>query len=134
MTFTPQEIAFLRSQPIARLATVAPDGQPDVVPVGFEFDGAAFRIGGMNPDRTRRTLNVQGGNGKVALVIDDVVTDSGWGPRFLRVYGTAEVIEVDTPAGTQLHLKVTPDVSWSFNLDGRPMPEAAGRAPNKVVH
>ena len=31
-----------------RLATVAPDGQPDVVPVGFEFDGTSFYIGGMN--------------------------------------------------------------------------------------
>jgi pyridoxamine 5'-phosphate oxidase family protein len=134
MTFTPQEIAYIGSQPIARLATVAPDGQPDVVPVGFEFDGTSFYIGGMNPDRTRRTLNIQGGNDKIALVIDDVTTEAGWAPRFLRVYGTAEVVERDTPQGAQLHLKLTPSLSWSWNLDGRPMAEAGSLATRRTVH
>ena len=40
-------------QRLARLATVAPDGQPDVVPVGFEFDGTHLYVGGMAPARTR---------------------------------------------------------------------------------
>jgi pyridoxamine 5'-phosphate oxidase family protein len=132
MTFTAQEIAYVGSQQIARLATVAPDGQPDVVPVGFEFDGTSFSVGGIDPDRTRRTRNVQGGNDKVALVIDDVTTDGGWAPRFLRVYGTAELVERETPAGRQLHLKLTPALSWSWNLDGRPMAEAGG--PHRAVH
>lgn len=38
MSFTDEEIAYLRTQPIARIATLSADGQPDVVPVGFEFD------------------------------------------------------------------------------------------------
>jgi pyridoxamine 5'-phosphate oxidase family protein len=42
MSFSDEEVAYLRSQRLARLATVAPDGQPDVVPVGFEFDGRSF--------------------------------------------------------------------------------------------
>jgi hypothetical protein len=29
MSFTDEEIAYLRSQPLVRLATVGPDGQPD---------------------------------------------------------------------------------------------------------
>jgi hypothetical protein len=37
--FTEKEIAYLQSQPLARLATVSVDLQPDAVPVGFEFDG-----------------------------------------------------------------------------------------------
>ena len=49
MSFSDEEIAFLSSQPLARLATKAADGQPDVVPVSFEFDGATFWIG--VPDR-----------------------------------------------------------------------------------
>ena len=40
MPFSDEEIAYLRSQPVARLASVGNDGQPDVVPVAFEFDSA----------------------------------------------------------------------------------------------
>lgn len=36
-TFSDQELAYLGSQALCRLATVGPDGQPDVVPVGFEL-------------------------------------------------------------------------------------------------
>ena len=36
MSFTDEELAYIRSQPLARVATVSSDGQPDVVPVGFD--------------------------------------------------------------------------------------------------
>ncbi|MBB2769974.1 MULTISPECIES: pyridoxamine 5'-phosphate oxidase family protein [Mycolicibacterium] len=39
MSFTDEELAYMASQPLARIATVDDEGQPDVVPVGFEFDG-----------------------------------------------------------------------------------------------
>jgi hypothetical protein len=42
MSFTQQEIDYIRTQRLARVATVGPDGQPDVVPVGFEYDGTHF--------------------------------------------------------------------------------------------
>ena len=71
MSFTAAEVEYIRSQPLLRVATVAPDGQPDVVPVGFAFDGTHFWIGGYDPTHTRRTRNLQGGNDKVALVIDE---------------------------------------------------------------
>ena len=71
MSFTDEEIAYIRSQPLARIATVSAEGQPDVVPVVYEFDGFHFFIGGFAPERTRRTRNVDQGNDKVALVIDD---------------------------------------------------------------
>ena len=90
MSFTAEEVAYIRSQRLARVATVAADGQPDVVPVGFEFDGTHFYIGGFDPANTRRTRNIQSGNEKVALVIDDLASADPWSPRFLRVYGTAE--------------------------------------------
>ncbi|MGH8882369.1 MAG: pyridoxamine 5'-phosphate oxidase family protein, partial [Stackebrandtia sp.] len=38
VSFAEEELAYLRSQGVGRLATVAPDGQPDVVPVAVEFD------------------------------------------------------------------------------------------------
>jgi pyridoxamine 5'-phosphate oxidase family protein len=131
MTFTPEEVAYIGAQRLARVATTAPDGQPDVVPVGFEFDGTAFWISGFAPDKTRRTRNIQAGQDKVALVIDDALEASGWAPRYLRVYGAAELVERDG----QLVMKVTPAVSWSFNLDGRPINEIIGqRSARKTVH
>ncbi len=36
MAFTEEEVAYLKSQPLARIATVGADDQPDVAPVGFE--------------------------------------------------------------------------------------------------
>ncbi|MFG1707495.1 pyridoxamine 5'-phosphate oxidase family protein [Nonomuraea sp. M3C6] len=39
MSFTDEELAYLRSQPLARVATLGADGQPDVVPLAFEYDG-----------------------------------------------------------------------------------------------
>ena len=42
MAFTDEELEYLRSQPLARLATVAPDGQPDVTPVALEVEGRIY--------------------------------------------------------------------------------------------
>jgi pyridoxamine 5'-phosphate oxidase family protein len=93
MSFSDEEVAYLRSQRLARLATVAPDGQPDVVPVGFEFDGTHLHLGGLAPARTRKYRNVQAGNTRVALVIDDLASVQPWSPRYLRIYGTAELVQ-----------------------------------------
>lgn len=132
MTFTDDEIAYIRSQPLARVATVAPDGQPDVVPVGFQFDGRHFWIGGLNPTRTRRTRNLQAGNDKVALSIDDLAPGERWKPRLLRVYGAAELVERPAGSGT-LIMKITPDRSWSINLDAD-WTAAHGFRPRKARH
>jgi pyridoxamine 5'-phosphate oxidase family protein len=134
MSFTAPEVAFIRSQRLARVATAAADGQPDVVPVGFEFDGTHFYIGGFDPANTRRTRNIRAGNEKVALVIDDLASTDPWSPRFLRVYGTAEIVERDSQFGRQPILKITPAVSWSANLDGRPITEVRGDGPRRTVH
>ncbi|TQF74852.1 PPOX class F420-dependent oxidoreductase [Rhodococcus spelaei] len=129
MSFTDEEIAYLRSQPLARIATTDPDGQPDVVPVGFEFDGTYINIGGIAPAKTRRHHNVLAGNDKIALVVDDLVSTQPWTPRYLRVYGTAEVVE-----GEQPYLRVTPDISWSWNLSGEPLDHNAMKPPRRTVH
>ena len=123
MSFTEEEAAYIRSQPLARVATVSADGQPDVVPVGFEFDGTHFWIGGFDPGKTRRTRNIRAGNEKVALIIDDLASVSPWSPRFVRVYGTVELVDRETQFGVEPVMKITPTISWSANLDGRPLGE-----------
>jgi len=116
MSFTDEEVAYIRSQPLARVATVSAEGQPDVVPVVFEFDGTHFYIGGFAPERTRRTRNIDSGNDKVALVIDDLATVQPWAPRYLRVYGTVELVHRE--GQSDRIMKITPVESWSMNLDG----------------
>jgi pyridoxamine 5'-phosphate oxidase family protein len=130
MSFTAEEVAYIRSQGLVRVATVAADGQPDVVPTGYEFDGTHFYIGGFDTTNTRRTRNVRAGNDKVAFVIDDIVSADPYTPRFLRVYGTAELVDRDS----QPILKITPVISWSFNLDGRPLAESRGAGLRRTVH
>lgn len=135
MSFTEEELAYLKTQRLARIATVGPDGQPDVVPVGFEYDGRYFYVGGVDPGRTRKVLNVRAGQEKVALVIDDLVSIDPWSPRFLRVYGTAEVVERSGMFGAGVYLRITPMTSWSWHLDGRPLShEDDTFAPRRTTH
>jgi pyridoxamine 5'-phosphate oxidase family protein len=44
--FDEREVKYIQSQRLARISTVDEDCQPDVVPVGFDFDGENFYIGG----------------------------------------------------------------------------------------
>jgi pyridoxamine 5'-phosphate oxidase family protein len=137
MSFTAEEIAYLKSQPLARIATVSPEGQPDAVPVGFEFDGTYFYVGGIDPAKTRRHRNVRAGNTQVALIIDDLVSIQPWTPRFLRVYGTAELIErnSESPYFSGSVMRITPTISWSWNLDAHSSSEEDfGFAPRRTVH
>ena len=136
MAFTEEEITYLRSQPLGRLATVAPGGQPDVAPVGFEFDGTCFFIGGLDPASTRKFRNVSAGNNQVALVVDDLKSTDPWVPRFLRVYGTAELVERVGRFGAGPYMRVTPVISWSWNLGGEPFGHTAAdrSSPRRTVH
>jgi pyridoxamine 5'-phosphate oxidase family protein len=126
LAFSDEEIAYLRSQPVARLATVNADGRPDVVPVAFELDGSYIWIGGVGPDvaHTRKLRNIRAGRTKVSLVVDDLVSMEPFIARALRVYGDAEpAIERVGMMGPGLYSRITPTVSWSWNLAGEPAGE-----------
>ena len=139
MSFTDQELAYVRSQRLARLGTVAPDGQPDVVPVAFAIDGPHIYIPGYDITRTRKYRNVRDGNVKVSLSIDDYVSVDPWTPRFIKIYGTAEIVEGDGRADRRAAIRITPTVSWSWNLDGQPYTGssasgALAQGPRKTIH
>ncbi len=111
----------MKSQRLARFATVSNKGQPDVVPVAFEFDGKHFYVGSHNQDIFHRTLkykNVKNGNKLVALTIDDLESIDPWRPRAVKVYGTAEVVDHQGQFGPGKYLRVTPKISWSFGIKG----------------
>jgi pyridoxamine 5'-phosphate oxidase family protein len=136
MGFTSEELEYIRSQPLARLATVGEGGQPDVVPVAFEFDGAVFWIGGVGPSvaGTRKFRNIEAGNEQVAIVIDDLISLEPFIARCLRVYGSAEPpVERTGMVGPGLYSRITPTVSWSWNLAGEVVGDTWYPA-NKTVH
>lgn len=134
MSFSDDELDYLRSQRIARIATVGIDGQPDAVPVGFEYDGTHFYIGGIDPVKTRKFRNVRAGNTKVAVIVDDLPSVDPWTPRYLRIYGDAELVERDGRFGSATYLRITPTVSWSFNLGGRPLTRDDKVTMTRTVH
>jgi len=119
--FSEPEVQYLKSQRLARIATVSNKGQPDVVPVAFEFDGKNFYVGSHSQDIFHRTLkykNVKDGNKRVALTIDDLESIEPWRPRAIKVYGTAEVVDHKGIFGPGKYLRISPQVSWSFGIKG----------------
>lgn len=124
MSFDDAEIAYLRSQPLARFASLGYDRQPDVVPVAYEFDGTYFWVGGAGSSvlSTRKFRNVAAGGARVALVVDDLVSFEPFVARGVRVYGVAEgPVERVGMIGPGMFLRVTPTVSWSWNMAGQPV-------------
>ena len=116
--FTEKEIAYLNSQPLARIATVSTSGQPDNSATGFEFDGEAFYLGSLGDLRqSRRGKSVSAGNTNVALVVDDLESIDPWKPRSIRIYGTAEFIEREGRFGHQQYMRISPTISWSMGVE-----------------
>jgi len=96
--FSEAELAFLREARLARLATIGPDGAPQVRPVGFVVNAEAgtVDIAGMRNPTTQKWRNVQRDR-RVALVVDDVLPP--WRPRALEIRGDAEVLRDVLPVG-----------------------------------
>jgi pyridoxamine 5'-phosphate oxidase family protein len=121
MTFTERELEYLRSQPLARIATVDPEGQPDNAAVGFRVEpDSSILVGGMRNVRTRKWRNIEAGADRVALVVDDLVSTQPWRPRGIRIYGTAELVHTEGQFGPGAYVRITPTTSssWGIEPDG----------------
>jgi pyridoxamine 5'-phosphate oxidase family protein len=78
---------------------------------------------------------VRAGTTKVALVIDDLVSVNPWTVRGLRIYGNAElVVRQQGQFGPGHYMRITPTVSWSWNLDGRPTTHDQKIIYRRAVH
>lgn len=85
--FSREERAWLASQRLGRLATVAPDGVVGNAPVTyFVRSDDTIDIGGMRMGETKKFRNVRAGS-RVAFVVDVVDTSEGWHPIYLEVRG-----------------------------------------------
>ena len=124
MVFTDGELAYLRSQRLGRLATVAPDGTLQNNPVGFSVDEQAgvINIGGRNMGASRKFGNVAS-NEQVAFVVDDIASVNPWVVRCLEVRGTAEALTGQTPSSPYMSpevIRIHPKriISWGMGPDG----------------
>jgi pyridoxamine 5'-phosphate oxidase family protein len=125
MSFTKEEIAYLYSHPLGRLATVGRDGQPDVVPVTVEFDGTFLWVGGpAEATRTRKFRNVAAGNAKVSVVVDEMESVDPFIAHGIRIYGNAEQpFEREGMVGPGIYMRITPAISWTWNMERAPVGE-----------
>jgi pyridoxamine 5'-phosphate oxidase family protein len=117
--FSPDERAWLASQRLGRLATVAPDGVVGNAPVTyFVRADDTIDIGGMRMGTTKKFRNVRAGS-RVAFVVDVVDTSKGWDPTYLEIRGTAEAIsDTEPPADgfSREIIRIHPEWVRSFNL------------------
>jgi len=100
MQFTAGELEFLRSQRVARLATVGPSGWPHVVPVMYALgeDGAfEFDVDGVK-------LRNLGHEMRAALVVDAMEPKRG-----VTIQGRAELIGPE-------RARLTPVKKFSWGL------------------
>jgi pyridoxamine 5'-phosphate oxidase family protein len=127
--FSQKEIDYLKSQRLVRIATAASISseergsiQADVVPVGFDFDGDYFYVGGMNLRKSTKYKNVLQNN-KVAIVIDDLKSVDPWDPRGMKIYGTADIVTRQggymdsTDHSNPQYIRISPKKKWSWGID-----------------
>ena len=121
MIFTDDESAYLDSQTLGRLATVQPDGTPQVSPVGFTYNRAldTIDIAGYSMSTSQKFRNVTH-EPRVALVVDDVASVRPWRVRFLEIRGVAETVLDPSPApGADASLiRIRPRRIIGFGLSG----------------
>ena len=137
--FTAQEIEYLLSQRLGRLATVNSKGDPHVVPVGFRYNPETdtIDIGGHYITNTKKYQDALR-HGRVAFVVDDVLPP--WRPRFVEIRGTAKGLAEGGRAINQNFapdiLRITPTyiVSYGVNVDpAQPNQELAISKGRKVA-
>jgi pyridoxamine 5'-phosphate oxidase family protein len=115
--FTKDEIEYLRSGILGRLATVGPDRIPHVAPVGMisynpRLDTMDIR--GHDLANTKKFRDIAR-SGRAALVVDDLASTKPWRPRGIEVRGSAEAIENPEPV-----IRIHPHriVAWGIDTGG----------------
>jgi pyridoxamine 5'-phosphate oxidase family protein len=125
MTFKPHEIAYLHGADLGRLATIQPNGTPQVSPVGFTYNEqlGTIDIRGYRMSQSKKFCNIAS-NDKVAFVVDDIASRDPWRVRCLEIRGTAEQASVAEgqrgAAGDALDsaiIRITPRRIISFGID-----------------
>ncbi len=115
--FSRNEIEYLGSGLLGRLATVGRDGTPHDAPVGIFSHNAALDtidVGGRDLTNTKKFRDVRN-FGRAALVVDDLASTNPWQPRGIEIRGRAEVVEEPKPL-----IRVHPEriIAWGLDTGG----------------
>jgi pyridoxamine 5'-phosphate oxidase family protein len=121
--FTELEIEYLTSQRLARVATVQPNGSIQNNPVVYWYNAEleTIEVGGRALAETQKFKNVAN-NGKVSIVIDEVVSRKPWRVRGIEVRGRAEAL-VDQPVPPELDflspelIRIYPSRIFTWGID-----------------
>ncbi|HEX4704003.1 MAG TPA: PPOX class F420-dependent oxidoreductase [Pseudonocardiaceae bacterium] len=129
-SFTEAQLAYLASQRLGRLATVAPDGSPQNNPVGFRYNAEldTVDIVGYDLGNTRKFRNLRT-NDRVALVIDDIASVTPWRVRCLEIRGTAEALTDQPRARPEMSaelIRIHPRRVLGFGFDEPTVASASG--------
>ncbi len=123
MIFTENEIDYLTTQALGRVATQHPDGTLQNSPVVFAYNPRTetIDISGHRMASSRKFRNVAA-NGRVAFVVDDLASTRPWRPRFLEIRGWAEAITDEAaPASSPIvpgpFIRIHPTRVLAFGLD-----------------
>ena len=121
MILTDAERRFLARQPLGHLATIGPDGTPQVKPLGFtgNADLGTIDIAGFNMGGSAKYRNIQA-NPRVALVVDEMTEQSMEGAHFLEIRGTAEAVIGRTSDDGHLAaeiIRIHPRRVLAYNVD-----------------
>lgn len=118
MALTKAEVDYLTGQRLGRLATVAPDGAPQVSPVSFRYNAehGTIDIGGHNMAASKKYRNVLAGS-RAAFVVDDIVSVQPWKVRGVEIRGRAEALTGQEPyfvggSGDVIRIHPVRVISW----------------------
>ncbi|MEU3019552.1 MULTISPECIES: PPOX class F420-dependent oxidoreductase [unclassified Nocardiopsis] len=93
MRFTPNEIDYLKSQPLGRLATVGPNGRPHITAVGVfvDTDNDTIVVAGHQGTHMGRSKKFRDAarHPEVAFLVDDLASQDPWTPRGIEIRGRA---------------------------------------------
>jgi hypothetical protein len=110
---------LLRDEPILHLSYTARDGGPRVIPIGYLWDGASFRMWTIPSSAKVRALQA---DPRVAITIDI----PGPPPRVLLIRGTATLTTVDGVSDGYLeasHRTMPPQAWEAFDAQVRALYE-----------
>jgi len=120
--FSTEEIDYMASQRLGRIATVGRDGQPHVVPTSFRYNAEqdAIDVGGLRMSQTKKFRDVER-TGRASIVIADV--QPPWKPRMIEIRGRAEAL----PTGGKVFgdnfedaiVRIYPERIVSFGIAGK---------------
>ena len=125
MILNDAERRFLARQPLGHLATIGPDGTPQVKPLGFTWNAAlgTIDIAGFNMGGSAKYRNIQA-DPRVALVVDEMTEASMEGAHFLEIRGVAEAVTGQASADGHLAaeiIRIHPRRVIAYNVDpGQP--------------